>query len=1258
MAAAITVLLWLKFVLELCRFCDCSSHWIVTEDGRIQAQLDTVFNMRRPYDLVAFMKQDERARTLSGLKNELLSRKDEIDKNEDKDTGLEQRFYKTDSDCVSAGKALPEFDLYISTVLPLENKGIRPEEHIDIKAPPSAIPIPPDCTAVMDLDYSFHAFEHLEGMKDRENLTGTPELGLKNAITHRDNVDDYGHLIYEAMKKNKTSWVLYNMAAFYWRIKGDSYNVIECLRRALHYSPRMQKDVALISLANVLHRARYSNEAAIVVHAALDVSKELNVNHFTLGNIYAVLGEYNKSVICFENTLKIQPDFDAAAKRKHAVLCHAKLESALEAQHRSLQRTLNDLKDYQKKHDHWQQENDRLLTEQVMSGVKMEQRLAYEQLKSRDSSSGVGEHCLMGEKDGRQVLTCTWKKQRSPDLDFSALFEGVSSSLYNPQTRGTGDGPKKKSLDYSKPVRAPLYTKHRREAPKFGDPSADWPSKEECDTFVQKAPTAMELPSVYLSPENKGFEVKALLSEEQNLKPGAQHALPWYPPACVPIMDLTEGSTVSYDHLKSISIEERGKMPLKLPDKGVLSALLNHINGGSVTEEEVGQRILTALKQNIGPSWVLFNLAGLYWRVAGNGFQGVECIRRALHTVPEQYRDVPLVNLANVLYRWGRHDDAVVVMQEALRINDLEPASHFLFGHLLWSKGNYTGAVWHYEQTLRSDPDSQEAFSTLRAIKCFQKYHQAAQSAAPRETVSKPVDSNCNHKGGGNPSSQQTESRVICKTENGEEKCIIETRTRTKMPECNGHCTQTCTITPIKLDSCGSMAGEITLDDGKSETNSCGPKGPNQPYASSLGLEDSFFTAEFAGKLDEHGTQKPHIKLDYVNGVLHQKLIFVDSPNDIQVEAHECMIYNDGSRSTGCSQEEFQTYQDELEHIQEEISELLNLNNFHCYQESASPAPAPEQTHTPAVQAASGNTRETPQEESPLPDQSNEPKQPEVNDGMKRSWTAHDIPDTQLPNTRIHIKHRFHLAMPSFEKCQTLSLIDFTLFSSTWLSVTAKQINLSDFLDFDTVLKRDFEEPSCKTGVLRVPSIDHLPGVANSNLLEYSPETGLTEVLQRLGGEPQPGQVMATRISHAIKKNANSWVLANLAALYWRIEGDARRAVDCLRVAISTAPHEHKDIALISLANVLHKTGRLNEAIIVTNMALEIANKLVVTHFTMANLYAAKAQWDKATMFYESTLGLQSNFEPAKQRLISIQCMRILKNPQYFKQEKSAKPND
>lgn len=46
----------------------------------------------------------------------------------------------------------------------------------------------------------------VQGMKDRSNLTGQPELGLKNAITHRDNVDDYGHLIFEALQKVRTNF--------------------------------------------------------------------------------------------------------------------------------------------------------------------------------------------------------------------------------------------------------------------------------------------------------------------------------------------------------------------------------------------------------------------------------------------------------------------------------------------------------------------------------------------------------------------------------------------------------------------------------------------------------------------------------------------------------------------------------------------------------------------------------------------------------------------------------------------------------------------------------------------------------------------------------------------------------------------------------------------------------------------------------------------------------------------------------------------
>lgn len=103
---------------------------------------------------------------------------------------------------------------------------------------------------------------------------------------------------------------------------------------------------------------------------------------------------------------------------------------------------------------------------------------------------------------------------------------------------------------------------------------------------------------------------------------------------------------------------------------------------------------------------------------------------------------------------------------------------------------------------------------------------------------------------------------------------------------------------------------------------------------------------------------------------------------------------------------------------------------------------------------------------------------------------------------------------------------------------------------------------------------------------------------------------LATRLTGSLSpvplQEPTSWVLANMAALYWRVEGDAVRAVDCLRLALTHAPREVKDTSLISLANILHQAGHLNDAIVVTAAALDVTNRLPVSHFTLANLYAAK----------------------------------------------------
>ncbi|GIY63194.1 tetratricopeptide repeat protein 17, partial [Caerostris extrusa] len=327
--------------------------------------LDSVYSLKRPYDLVALIQQEKRAVVIEDLKQQLMKQKEEIDRREDKETNLEGKIYATDEDCVAAEKPLTDFDLYASTVVPFPPYKEFGDDFTDM-----------------------NAFEHLVGVRDRHNLTMTAEMGLQHAVTTVEDIDLYGHLVQNS-PKNRTSWILFNMAAYYWRIQGNATNAIECVRRALHYSPREFKDISLINLGNILHLSHLPEEAAIVVHAAVDVAPTNAICHFTLGNIYAVLADYNKY---------------------HAVMCHDKLETALESQHINLQNTLTELREYQKQHQYWVKEHEKLLSEQAPPEVKLEQRLEYEEQKIRESLDGRGQDCFQFEQNGHMVLSCNMRR--------------------------------------------------------------------------------------------------------------------------------------------------------------------------------------------------------------------------------------------------------------------------------------------------------------------------------------------------------------------------------------------------------------------------------------------------------------------------------------------------------------------------------------------------------------------------------------------------------------------------------------------------------------------------------------------------------------------------------------------------------------------------------------------------------------------------------------------------------------------------------
>lgn len=86
-------------------------------------QAASPFNLRQPFDLMAFMKQEERVTILKELKDELIEYKNEFELLKEFDS-FDESFIASEPKCREV-KFITSQDLSISTVLPLEHNGIR-----------------------------------------------------------------------------------------------------------------------------------------------------------------------------------------------------------------------------------------------------------------------------------------------------------------------------------------------------------------------------------------------------------------------------------------------------------------------------------------------------------------------------------------------------------------------------------------------------------------------------------------------------------------------------------------------------------------------------------------------------------------------------------------------------------------------------------------------------------------------------------------------------------------------------------------------------------------------------------------------------------------------------------------------------------------------------------------------------------------------------------------------------------------------------
>ncbi|KAM9079652.1 tetratricopeptide repeat protein 17 isoform 6-T6 [Megaptera novaeangliae] len=979
--------------------------------------------------------------------------------------------------------------------------------------------------------------------------------------------------------ENSSSWVLYNMASFYWRIKNEPYQVVECAMRALHFSSRHNKDIALVNLANVLHRAHFSADAAVVVHAALDDS-DFFTSYYTLGNIYAMLGEYNHSVLCYDHALQAKPGFEQAIKRKHAVLCQQKLEQKLEAQHRSLQRTLNELKEYQKQHDHYLRQQEILEKHKLIQEEQILRNIIHETQMAKEAQLGNHQICRLVNQ--QHSLHCQWDQPVRyhrgdifENVDYVQFGEDSStSSMMSVNFEFQANQSDISDLVKSSPVAHSVLWIWGRDPDAYRDKQHIlWPKRADCAESYPRVPVGGELPTYFLPPENKGLRIHELNSDDYSSEEEAQT------PDCS-ITDIRKSQTLSY---LVKELEVRMDLKAKMPDDHARKILLSRINNYTIPEEEIGSFLFHAINKPNAPVWLILNEAGLYWRAVGNSTFAIACLQRALNLAPLQYQDVPLVNLANLLIHYGLHLDATKLLLQALAINSSEPLTFLSLGNAYLALKNISGALEAFRQALKLTTKCPECENSLKLIRCMQFYpflYNITSSVCSGNCHAKTLD-NSHDKQKYFDNSQSLDAAEEEPSETGTEEDPV-----------------------LSVENSGRDSDVLRLESTVVEESNGSDEMENS--------DETKMSEEILALVDEFQQAWP---LEGFGGALEMKGRRLDLQGIRVLKKGP----QDGVARSSCYGDCRSEDDEATEWITFQVKRVKKPKGDH----KKTPGKKVDSNQAENVHRNQANLEITgPKVASPGPQ------------GKKRDYQS--------------------LGWPSPDECLKLRWVELTAIVSTWLAVSSKNIewsspffSITEHIDFATPIQQPAMEPVCNGNLpTSMHTLDHLQGVSNRASLHYTGESQLTEVLQNLGKDQYPQQSLeqiGTRIAKVLEKNQTSWVLSSMAALYWRVKGQGKKAIDCLRQALHYAPHQMKDVPLISLANILHNAKLWNDAVIVATMAVEIAPHFAVNHFTLGNVYVAMEEFEKALVWYESTLKLQPEFVPAKNRIQTIQCHLILK---------------
>ncbi|EDV28506.1 uncharacterized protein TRIADDRAFT_51483 [Trichoplax adhaerens] len=567
--------------------------------------------MARPDCLPKFLEQTVAMKDILLLKSKLAY--------DQRNKLIGNKLRSTDRDCLRAENSnLSGKKRWLHrAILTLKYKGINIEDYLqEIEVLPDDSESPTcsdDFPFRLDLSY-----DHLLGVAQRFSLKGTPEMQIFSLYRLKnESLDTWGYRIHEGLKQNSSSWVLLNLAAFYWRMIGNAGNEIECLRRSLFYTPVKYYDVPLAALGTVLHKHGYIQDASMLFEKAIHFAHNTSLLHFMLANAKAANEEYQEATIHYTNAIKLQPEFEAAKKLLSAAKCEMNIIKLLYAMSSN---STNPFK----------QMNTREALKEIRSReANVIQNTMHDSIQDVNQKrfNGYKKYIKYGRKcmaNGEELFICNPKLTTTvPNFNRFIFEDEQEDDLYSINFE-----PQLKLLDMTCQELATLDINR---------------------IINQQTP----LP---LLPIRKQITSRLYYRNIDHV-PADQR------PLCHTVTKL-DHSMRTFEHLDGIN----NRKLLRKHNKKQLIMKWFHdvVYAPAVVDDASIERWLTYIMTMEETSWLVYDIAAMYWIAEGNHTNAIECFRLSLHFASNEYATGPLIGLAYTLLLNGYIENAITVAKAAL----------------------------------------------------------------------------------------------------------------------------------------------------------------------------------------------------------------------------------------------------------------------------------------------------------------------------------------------------------------------------------------------------------------------------------------------------------------------------------------------------------------------------------------------------------------------------------------------------------------